>query len=152
MAVDNKEEKTRYSDEELEEFKQIILKKLDKAKTDLEILRESMHSDGEVDTNLTYRLQDDGKENLIKEENARLIARLERFVRDLELALVRIENKTYGICRVTGKLIEKDRLRAVPHATLSIEAKLKMQKGEIPVNEENLIMKKKEKINSLLML
>jgi len=138
MAVDNKEEKTRYSDEELEEFKQIILKKLDKAKTDLEILRESMHSDGEVDTNLTYRLQDDGKENLIKEENARLIARLERFVRDLELALVRIENKTYGICRVTGKLIEKDRLRAVPHATLSIEAKLKMQKGEIPTNEENL--------------
>ncbi|HNQ21355.1 MAG TPA: TraR/DksA C4-type zinc finger protein [Bacteroidales bacterium] len=136
MAVDNKEEKTRYSDEELEEFKQIILKKLDKAKTDLEILRESMHSDGEVDTNLTYRLQDDGKENLIKEENARLIARLERFVRDLELALVRIENKTYGICRVTGKLIEKDRLRAVPHATLSIEAKLKMQKGEIPVIEE----------------
>ena len=136
MAVDNKEEKTRYSDEELEEFKQIFLKKLDKAKTDLEILRESMHSDGEVDTNLTYRLQDDGKENLIKEENARLIARLERFVRDLELALVRIENKTYGICRVTGKLIEKDRLRAVPHATLSIEAKLKMQKGEIPVIEE----------------
>lgn len=136
MAVDNKEEKTRYSDEELDEFKQIILKKLDKAKTDLEILRESMHSDGEVDTNLTYRLQDDGKENLIKEENARLIARLERFVRDLELALVRIENKTYGICRVTGKLIEKDRLRAVPHATLSIEAKLKMQKGEIPVIEE----------------
>lgn len=136
MAVDNKEEKTRYSDEELEEFKQIILKKLDKAKSDLEILRESMNSGGEVDTNLTYRLQDDGKENLIKEENARLIARLERFVRDLELALVRIENKTYGICRVTGKLIEKDRLRAVPHATLSIEAKLKMQKGEIPVNEE----------------
>ncbi len=138
MAVDNKEEKTRYSDEELEEFKQIILKKLDKAKSDLEILRESMNSGGEVDTNLTYRLQDDGKENLIKEENAKLIARLERFVRDLELALLRIENKTYGICRVTGKLIEKDRLRAVPHATLSIEAKHKMQKGEIPVNEENL--------------
>ena len=138
MAVDNKEEKTRYSDEELEEFKQIILKKLDKAKSDLEILRESMNSGGEVDTNLTYRLQDDGKENLIKEENAKLIARLERFVRDLELALLRIENKTYGICRVTGKLIEKDRLRAVPHDTLSIEAKLKMQKGEIPVNEENL--------------
>jgi len=138
MAVDNKEEKTRYSDEELEEFKQIILKKLDKAKSDLEILRESMNSGGEVDTNLTYRLQDDGKENLIKEENAKLIARLERFVRDLELALLRIENKTYGICRVTGKLIEKDRLRAVPHATLSIEAKLKMQKGEIPPNEENL--------------
>jgi RNA polymerase-binding transcription factor DksA len=139
MAVDNNEEKTRYSDEELEEFKQIILKKLDKAKTDLEILRESMHSDGEVDSNLTYRLQDDGKENLIKEENARLIARLERFIRDLELALVRIENKTYGICRVTGKLIEKDRLRAVPHATLSIEAKMKMQKGEIPVsNDDNI--------------
>jgi RNA polymerase-binding transcription factor DksA len=139
MAVDNNEEKTRYSDEDLEEFKQIILKKLDKAKTDLEILRESMHSDGEVDSNLTYRLQDDGKENLIKEENARLIARLERFIRDLELALVRIENKTYGICRVTGKLIEKDRLRAVPHATLSIEAKMKMQKGEIPVsNDENI--------------
>lgn len=139
MVVDNNEEKTRYSDEELEEFKHIILKKLDKAKTDLEILRESMHSDGEVDSNLTYRLQDDGKENLIKEENARLIARLERFIRDLELALVRIENKTYGICRVTGKLIEKDRLRAVPHATLSIEAKMKMQKGEIPVgNDENI--------------
>ncbi len=123
MATNNNfDEKTRYSDEELEEFKQIILKKLEKAKSDLQILRESMSSDGEIETNLTFRLQEDSKENLMREENAKLIARLERFVRDLELALVRIENKTYGICRVTGKLIDKERLKAVPHATLSIEA------------------------------
>ena len=99
MATNNNfDEKTRYSDEELEEFKQIILKKLEKAKSDLQILRESMSSDGEIETNLTFRLQEDSKENLMREENAKLIARLERFVRDLELALVRIENKTYGIC------------------------------------------------------
>lgn len=96
-----------------------------------------MSSDGEIETNLTFRLQEDSKENLMREENAKLIARLERFVRDLELALVRIENKTYGICRVTGKLIDKERLKAVPHATLSIEAKLQMQRGEIPINKEN---------------
>jgi len=138
MATNNNfDEKTRYSDEELEEFKQIILKKLEKAKSDLQILRESMSSDGEIETNLTFRLQEDSKENLMREENAKLIARLERFVRDLELALVRIENKTYGICRVTGKLIDKERLKAVPHATLSIEAKLQMQRGEIPINKEN---------------
>lgn len=95
MATNNNfDEKTRYSDEELEEFKQIILKKLEKAKSDLQILRESMSSDGEIETNLTFRLQEDSKENLMREENAKLIARLERFVRDLELALVRIENKT----------------------------------------------------------
>ncbi|MGB3841494.1 MAG: TraR/DksA C4-type zinc finger protein [Bacteroidales bacterium] len=138
MATNNNfDEKTRYSDEELEEFKQIILKKLEKAKSDLQILRESMSSDGEIETNLTFRLQEDSKENLMREENAKLIARLERFVRDLELALVRIENKTYGICRVTGKLIDKERLKAVPHSTLSIEAKLQMQRGEIPINKEN---------------
>ena len=88
MATNNNfDEKTRYSDEELEEFKQIILKKLEKAKSDLQILRESMSSDGEIETNLTFRLQEDSKENLMREENAKLIARLERFVRDLECAL-----------------------------------------------------------------
>ena len=121
---------TRYSDEELEEFRQIILKKLEKAKEDLKLLTEAYtNSSGNdtTDTSPTFKVLEEGQQVLSKEENRQLAARQERFIRNLEAALVRIENKTYGICRVTGKLISKERLRAVPHATLSIEAKLKQR-------------------------
>ncbi len=120
--------KTRYSDEELEEFRQIILKKLEKAKEDLKLLTEAYTNVGgndTTDTSPTFKVLEEGQQVLSKEENRQLAARQERFISNLEAALVRIENKTYGICRVTGKLISKERLRAVPHATLSIEAKLK---------------------------
>ncbi len=120
--------KTRYSDEELEEFKQIILNKLEKAKEDLKLLTEAYTNTGgndTSDTSPTFKVLEEGQQVLSKEENRQLAARQERFIRNLEAALIRIENKTYGICRVTGKLISKERLRAVPHATLSIEAKLK---------------------------
>jgi RNA polymerase-binding transcription factor DksA len=119
--------KTRYSDEELEEFRQIILKKLEKAKEDLKLLTEAYTNTGgndTSDTSPTFKVLEEGQQVLSKEENRQLAARQERFISNLEAALVRIENKTYGICRVTGKLISKERLRAVPHATLSIEAKL----------------------------
>lgn len=120
------EEKTRYSDAELEEFKGIILKKIDDAKTDLEMLRSSLSlkdDHGTDDTGRTFNMMEDGSDTLSKEEVAQLASRQEKFIRNLENALVRIENKTYGICRVTGKLIKKERLKLVPHATLSIEAK-----------------------------
>jgi RNA polymerase-binding transcription factor DksA len=120
-------QKTRYSDEELEEFKQIILKKLEKAREDLKLLTEAYTNSGgndTRDTSPTFKVLEEGQTVLSKEENRQLAARQERFIKNLEAALVRIENKTYGICRVTGKLISKERLRAVPHATLSIEAKL----------------------------
>lgn len=120
--------KKRYSDEELEEFKQIILKKLEKAKEDLKLLTEAYTNTGgndTSDTSPTFKVLEEGQQVLSKEENRQLAARQERFINNLEAALVRIENKTYGICRVTGKLISKERLRAVPHATLSIDAKLK---------------------------
>ena len=119
-------EKTRYSDEELNEFRQIILSKLDKAKKDLELLTESYTTGNENDTNdtsPTFKVLEEGYQVFSKEENSKFAARQEKFIKSLENALVRIENKTYGICRVTGKLIPKDRLRSVPHATLSIEAK-----------------------------
>ena len=119
--------KLRYSDEELEEFKQIILKKLEKAREDLKLLTEAYTNVGgndTRDTSPTFKVLEEGQQVLSKEENRQLAARQERFISNLEAALVRIENKTYGICRVTGKLISKERLRAVPHATLSIEAKL----------------------------
>lgn len=119
-------EKTRYSDEELEEFREIINKKLDEARQDLKLLRGSLsHEDdhGTDDTGRTFNMMEDGSETLSREEIASLASRQEKFIRNLENALVRIENKTYGICRVTGKLIRKERLRLVPHATLSIEAK-----------------------------
>ncbi len=122
--------KTRYSDEELEEFKQIILNKLEKAKEDLKLLTEAYTNVGgndTTDTSPTFKVLEEGQQVLSKEENRQLAARQERFISNLEAALVRIENKTYGICRVTGKLISKERLRAVPHATLSIEAKLKQR-------------------------
>lgn len=120
------EEKTRYSDKELEEFKEIIVKKIDDAKTDLEMLKSSLSlkdDHGTDDTGRSFNMMEDGSDTLSKEEVAQLAARQEKFIRNLENALVRIENKTYGICRVTGKLIKKERLKLVPHATLSIEAK-----------------------------
>jgi RNA polymerase-binding transcription factor DksA len=123
--------KTRYSDEELEEFKEIILQKIEKAKEDLKLLTEAYTNtgnNGTNDTSPTFKVLEEGQQVLSKEENRQLAARQERFIRNLEAALVRIENKTYGICRVTGKLISKERLRAVPHATLSIDAKLNRNK------------------------
>lgn len=128
---DNKTEakKTRYSDDELIEFKVIIENKLAKAQEDLELLTEAYTNHSEHDTNdtsPTFKVLEEGQQVLSKEENSRLAARQQRFITNLENAMVRIQNKTYGICRVTGKLISKERLRAVPHATLSIDAKLKM--------------------------
>lgn len=128
--------RTRYSDEELEEFKGIIMKKLGKAKEDLELLTEAYTNHSEHDTNdtsPTFKVLEEGQQVLSKEENSRMAARQQRFITNLENALVRIENKTYGVCRVTGKLISKDRLRAVPHATLSIDAKMKMSNPS-PIN------------------
>ncbi|OQA02357.1 MAG: General stress protein 16O [Bacteroidetes bacterium ADurb.Bin408] len=127
MEESTKKVKTRYSDEDLQEFKKIILEKLEKARKDLELLTEAYTSINENDTNDTahsFKVMEEGSQVLSKEENSRLAARQMKFIRDLENALIRIENKTYGICRVTGKLISKERLRSVPHATLSIEAKL----------------------------
>ena len=128
-AEEHKEEKNRvrYSDAELEEFRAIILEKLDKAKHDLELLTEAYTNSNDhdtTDTSPTFKVLEEGYQVNSKEENARLAARQEKFIQNLENALVRIENKTYGICRSTGKLISKERLRIVPHATLSIEAKL----------------------------
>ncbi|MCD7972064.1 MAG: TraR/DksA C4-type zinc finger protein [Candidatus Azobacteroides sp.] len=119
-------EKTRYSDAELEEFREIILDKLDRAKKDYELLKSTiMNSDGNdvSDTSPTFKVLEEGAATLSKEEAGRLAQRQMKFIQHLQAALVRIENKTYGICRETGKLIPKERLRAVPHATLSIDAK-----------------------------
>lgn len=119
-------ERVRYSDAELEEFRQIILDKLEIAKRDYKLLKDSLTGqDGNDvdDTSPTYKVMEEGANTLNKEETTRLAARQLKFIQNLQAALVRIENKTYGICRVTGKLIPADRLRAVPHATLSIEAK-----------------------------
>jgi RNA polymerase-binding transcription factor DksA len=119
-------EKSRYSDEELEEFRQIILNKLEKARNDLQLLTESYtisNDNDTTDTSPTFKVLEEGYQVFSKEENSKFAARQEKFIKSLENALIRIENKTYGICRVTGKLIPKDRLRIVPHATLSIEAK-----------------------------
>lgn len=126
-----KREKTRYSDEELQEFKEIILKKLEEARAGLKMLTEVYTTQNANDTNDTspsFKILEEGSQVLSKEENGQLAARQQKFIRDLENALIRIENKTYGICRVTGKLISKERLRSVPHATLSIEAKLNQNK------------------------
>lgn len=121
-------EKTRYSDEELAEFKDLILQKLEKAKADYETFRNAMNQlDGNdtSDTSPTFKVMEEGATVLSKEEAGRLAQRQLKFIQHLEAALIRVENKTYGICRETGKLIPKERLRAVPHATLSIDAKLK---------------------------
>jgi RNA polymerase-binding transcription factor DksA len=119
-------EKNRYSDAELEEFKLIILEKLDKAKQDYELLKSAItHSESNdtEDTSPTFKVLEEGAATLSKEEAGKLAQRQLKFIQNLQAALIRIQNKTYGICRETGKLIPKDRLRAVPHATLSIEAK-----------------------------
>jgi RNA polymerase-binding transcription factor DksA len=118
-------EKVRYSDEELQEFKALILEKLEAAKKEYEVLKGSVDlssSNDTEDTSPTFQMEE-GASSLSKEEVSRLAARQYKFIRSLEAALVRIENKTYGICRETGKLIPKERLRLVPHATLSVEAK-----------------------------
>jgi len=118
--------KTRYTDPELQEFKELILGKLAEAQEDLKLLKGTLsHSDdhGTDDTGRSFNMMEDGSDTLSREEVAQLAARQEKFVANLQNALVRIENKTYGICRATGTLIQKERLRLVPHATLSIAAK-----------------------------
>jgi RNA polymerase-binding protein DksA len=120
------EEKNRYSDEELLEFKEIITQKLEKANAELDILRSAVtqgESNDTQDTSPTFKILEEGTSTLSKEEAVRLAQRQQKFIKHLEAALVRIDNKTYGICRETGKLIPKERLKAVPHATLSVEAK-----------------------------
>lgn len=119
-------EKKRYSDEELAEFKALILSKLEKAEQDFELLRSSFDSNKNndvQDTSPTFKIFDEGAYLLTKEETGKLAERQEKFIKHLKDALLRIENKTYGVCRKTGKLISKERLKAVPHATLSIDAK-----------------------------
>lgn len=119
-------ERTKYSDAELEEFRTLLNEKIKKASEQLELIQSSYKNDsnnGTDDTSPTFKAFDEGSEVMSKEANSQLAIRQEKFIRDLKNALVRIENKTYGICRVTGKLINKERLKLVPHATLSIEAK-----------------------------
>lgn len=124
----SEKERTRYSDEELAEFKELILEKLEKAKRDYDLLKSAINyseSNDTQDTSPTFKTLEEGAATLSKEESGRLAQRQSKFIQHLEAALIRIENKSYGICRETGKLIPKERLRAVPHATLSIEAKEK---------------------------
>ena len=121
-------EKVRYSDAELQEFKELILQKLGTAKMDYEELRAAIThsaSNGVEDTSPTFKVLEEGASSLSKEESGQLAQRQYKFIQSLEAALIRIENKTYGVCRETGKLIPKERLMLVPHATLSVEAKNK---------------------------
>jgi RNA polymerase-binding transcription factor DksA len=123
MATDNT---ARYSDKDLAEFKKLIQAKIEKAQHDLALIKSAYmndHNNGTEDTAPTFKAFDEGSEVMSKESNSALAIRQEKFIRDLKNALIRIENKTYGVCRVTGKLINKKRLELVPHATLSIEAK-----------------------------
>ncbi|RLD29852.1 MAG: TraR/DksA family transcriptional regulator [Bacteroidetes bacterium] len=127
MAIKNN---NRYSDADLTEFKTLINEKIDKAQHDLELIKSAYmndHNNGTDDTSPTFKAFDEGSAVMSKESNSQLAIRQEKFIRDLRNALIRIESKTYGICRITGKLINKERLKLVPHATLSIEAK-NMQK------------------------
>jgi DnaK suppressor protein len=120
------QEKNRYSDAELIEFKELINNKLKEAQEHYNLLIASLsHSDdhGTDDTGRTFNMMEDGSETLSREEVAQLAARQEKFIQNLQNALIRIENKTYGICRISGKLIPKERLRLVPHATMSVDAK-----------------------------
>ena len=122
------EERVRYSDAELQEFKELILQKLETARQDYEELRAAIthsSSNGVEDTSPTFKVLEEGASSLSKEESGQLAQRQYKFIQNLEAALIRIENKTYGICRETGKLIPKERLMLVPHATLSVEAKNK---------------------------
>jgi len=119
-------EKTTYTKDELAEFRQLILDKIESAQDDLDVLRAATANDsdnGTEDTSPTFKQFEEGSSTLSKEENIKLAERQAKFIRSLNNALIRIENKTYGICRITGKLIAKERLKLVPHATLSIEAK-----------------------------
>jgi len=123
-------ENNKYSDKDLAEFKELILNKISHAEEDLRLLQSTFKNDsnnGTDDTAPTFKAFEEGSETMSKEANVQLAIRQEKFIRDLKNALLRIENKTYGVCRVTGKLIQKQRLKLVPHATLSIAAK-KMQK------------------------
>ena len=120
------DEQIRFSDADLAEFKALIQAKLEKAKNDLELIKSAYMNDlnnGTDDTSPTFKAFEEGSETMSKEANSQLAIRQEKFIRDLKNALIRIENKTYGICQVTGKLINKERLKIVPHATMSIEAK-----------------------------
>ncbi len=120
------ENKIRYSDKDLAEFRAIIEEKIKQAKIDLELIESTFKNDsnnGTDDTSPTFKAFEEGSETMSKEANVQLAIRQEKFIRDLKNALLRIENKTYGVCRVTGNLIQKERLKLVPHATLSIEAK-----------------------------
>ena len=120
------EQKNRYTDEVLQEFKGLIEEKIAKAQHDLELIRSAYMNDGNNGTDgtaPTFKAFEEGSKTMSKEANTQLALRQEKFIRDLKNALIRIENKTYGVCRVTGKLINKERLKLVPHATLSIEAK-----------------------------
>lgn len=124
--IDMAVEKTRFSDKELQEFKEIIEKKIEESAEDLEILQSSLSyrdDNGTDDTGRSFNMMEDGSDTLSREETAQQALRMEKFIESLKNALIRIENKTYGVCRVTGKLINKERLKLVPHATLSIEAK-----------------------------
>ena len=123
MAIENT---VRYADKDLAEFKVLIKDKIEKAQHDLELIKSAYmndHNNGTDDTSPTFKAFDEGSETMSKESNSALAIRQEKFIRDLKNALIRIENKTYGVCRVTGKIINKERLKLVPHATLSIEAK-----------------------------
>ena len=125
--------KVRYSDEELQEFKAIILDMLEKAKKEYKTLRDVVTHDSSndiEDTSPTFKVLEEGASTLSKEEAGQLAQRQYKFIQNLEAALVRIENKTYGVCRVTGKLIPKERLRLVPHATLTVEAKEMLNKNK----------------------
>jgi len=120
------ENKVRYSDQDLTEFRSIIEEKIKHAQEDLELIESSFKNDsnnGTEDTSPTFKAFEEGSETMSKEANVQLAIRQEKFLRDLKNALLRIENKTYGVCRVTGHLIQKERLKLVPHATLSIAAK-----------------------------
>jgi RNA polymerase-binding transcription factor DksA len=122
-------DRDRYSEKELQEFKEIIIKKLDEARKDYDLLKQTLantDNNGTDDTSPSFKMIEDGSETMSREETAQLASRQEKFIKHLEDALLRIRNKTYGICRVTGRLISKERLRLVPHATLSIEAKQQM--------------------------
>ena len=126
-----KNEINRYPDKDLDMFRVLIEEKIAKAQHDLELIRSAYMNDGNIgtdDTSPTFKAFEEGSETMSKEANTQLAIRQEKFIRDLKNALIRIENKTYGVCRVTGKLINTDRLKLVPHATLSIEAK-NMQKS-----------------------
>lgn len=116
----------RYSDKDLLEFKELIINKINKAQADLELIKSAYMNDlnnGTDDTSPTFKAFEEGSETMSKEANSQLAIRQEKFIRDLKNALFRVENKTYGTCKVTGQLISKERLMIVPHATMSIEAK-----------------------------